>query len=57
MVPAAAYFVVYLDAARGALLLEHYRKDGLLDAVIAGRTATELLPDGAVTIDLPHQGG
>jgi len=36
------YFVVYVDQIRRLLLLEHYRNDGVLDAVIEGRTAPEL---------------
>lgn len=43
MVPdPAGYFVVYVDRPRGVMSLEHYRKDGLLDTVIEGRTAAEL---------------
>jgi tetrahydromethanopterin S-methyltransferase subunit A len=38
----AGYFVVYADRPRGLLSLEHYRNDGVLDAVIEGRTAAEL---------------
>ncbi len=38
----AGYFVVYPDRARGMLSLEHYRNDGVLDAVIEGHTAAEL---------------
>lgn len=38
----AGYFVVYVDRPRRLLVLEHYRKDGVLDAVIEGRTAAEL---------------
>ncbi len=38
----AGYFVVYADRARGLLSLEHYRHDGVLDAIIEGRTAAEL---------------
>lgn len=36
------YFVVYPDRSRGLLSLEHYGNDGVLDAVIEGRTAAEL---------------
>ena len=36
------YFVVYVDQIRRLLSLEHYRNDGVLDAVIEGRTAPEL---------------
>jgi len=35
----AGYFVVYPDRARGLLMLEHYRNDGVLDVVIEGRNA------------------
>lgn len=38
----AGYFVVYVDRARQTLSLEHYSNQGLLDAVIEGRTAAEL---------------
>jgi len=38
----AGYFVVYADHSRGLLSLEHYRNDGLLDAVIEGKSAAEL---------------
>lgn len=38
----AGYFVVYVDRRRECLSVEHYRNDGLLDAVIEGRTAAEL---------------
>jgi len=38
----AGYFVVYVDHPRGLLSLEHYRNDGLLDAVLEGNTAAEL---------------
>jgi tetrahydromethanopterin S-methyltransferase subunit A len=38
----AGYFVVYVDRAREILSLEHYRNDGLLDAVIEGASAAEL---------------
>ncbi|MBI2191962.1 MAG: DUF4346 domain-containing protein [Planctomycetes bacterium] len=38
----AGYFVVYVDRRQERLSLEHYRKDGVLDAVIEGRTAAEL---------------
>ncbi len=36
------YFVVYVDRPRQLLSLEHYRNDGVLDAVIEGGTAPEL---------------
>lgn len=39
---AAGYFVIYVDRPRGVLSLEHYRKDGVLDAVIEGQTAAAL---------------
>jgi tetrahydromethanopterin S-methyltransferase subunit A len=38
----AGYFVVYVDQTRQLLSLEHYRTDGVLGAVIEGRTAPEL---------------
>ena len=38
----AGYFVIYVDRARGLLSLEHYRNDGVLDALIEGRAAAEL---------------
>ena len=38
----AGFFVVYADRSRGLLSLEHYRNDGVLDAIIEGRTAAEL---------------
>jgi tetrahydromethanopterin S-methyltransferase subunit A len=38
----AGYFVVYVDVARQLLSLEHYRKDGVLDTVVEGRTALEV---------------
>jgi tetrahydromethanopterin S-methyltransferase subunit A len=43
MVPdPTGYFVVYINRPRGILSLEHYRKDGVLDAVIEGQSAAEL---------------
>lgn len=43
MVPdPAGYFVVYVDGSRRLLSLEHYGKDGVLRAIIEGRTAAEL---------------
>ncbi len=36
------YFVVYVNRPRQLLSLEHYRNDGVLDAVIEGGTAPEL---------------
>lgn len=38
----AGYFVIYVDRSRQLLSLEHYSNDGVLDAVIEGRTAPEL---------------
>ncbi len=38
----AGYFVIYVERERGILSLEHYRNDGLLDAVIEGNSASEL---------------
>ncbi|RJR47660.1 MAG: DUF4346 domain-containing protein [Deltaproteobacteria bacterium] len=38
----AGYFVIYVDRDRGLLSLEHYLNEGVLDAVIEGRTAAEL---------------
>lgn len=38
----AGYFVVYVDWRRRLLSLEHYRNDGVLDAMIEGSTAAEL---------------
>jgi tetrahydromethanopterin S-methyltransferase subunit A len=38
----AGYFVVYVDRARQLLSFEHFRNDGVLDAVIEGKTAPEL---------------
>ncbi len=38
----AGYFVIYVDRARYLLSLEHYRNDGLLDAMIEGPTAAEV---------------
>jgi tetrahydromethanopterin S-methyltransferase subunit A len=37
----AGYFVIYPDRPRGILSLEHYRTDGVLEAVIEGRSAAE----------------
>jgi tetrahydromethanopterin S-methyltransferase subunit A len=36
------YLVVYVDQHRQRLSLEHYKKNGVLDAVIEGRSAAEL---------------
>ena len=38
----AGYFVVYVDRREKRLSLEHYRKDGVLDALIEGTTAAEV---------------
>jgi len=38
----AGYFVVYVDRRQERLSLEHYRKDGVLDAVVEGHTAAAL---------------
>ena len=38
----AGYCVIYADRVRGMLNLEHYRNDGVLDAVIEGRTTAEV---------------
>jgi tetrahydromethanopterin S-methyltransferase subunit A len=38
----AGYFVIYVDRRRRLLSLEHYRSDGVLDAVIEGGSAAEL---------------
>jgi tetrahydromethanopterin S-methyltransferase subunit A len=43
----AGYFVVYPDRKRRLLSLEHYRNDGVLDVVIEGMTAAEVV-SGAV---------
>lgn len=40
----AGYLVVYPDAARRLLIVEHYTKAGLLDCVIEGTTPAELYP-------------
>lgn len=40
----AGYFVVYADRSRRLISLEHYSNDGVLDAVIEGKTAAELYP-------------
>jgi tetrahydromethanopterin S-methyltransferase subunit A len=34
----AGYFVIYPDAPRRSLIVEHYTNDGVLDCVIEGRT-------------------
>lgn len=38
----AGYFVVYVDRTRRLLSLEHYANNGVLDAIIEGRTAEDL---------------
>lgn len=38
----AGYFVVYVDATRRTLSLEHYRNDGALDVIVEGKSAAEL---------------
>lgn len=38
----AGYFVVFPDAGRRLLMLEHYRNDGVLDVVIEGHSPAEL---------------
>ncbi len=38
----SGYFVVFPDRQRQLLMLEHYRNDGVLDAVIEGQSAAEL---------------
>lgn len=38
----AGYFVVYPEPRRGALVLEHYTNQGVLNAVLEGRTAGAL---------------
>lgn len=38
----AGYFVIYADRARKTISTEHYRNDGLLDAIVEGGTAAEL---------------
>ncbi len=38
----AGYFVVFPDSGRRLLTLEHYRNDGVLDAVIEGHSPAEL---------------
>ncbi len=38
----AGYFVVYPDAARRVLLVEHYTNAGVLDAMIEGATPTSV---------------
>lgn len=38
----SGYFVVYVDRDHARIVLEHYRNDGVLDVVIAGRGAAEV---------------
>jgi tetrahydromethanopterin S-methyltransferase subunit A len=38
----AGYFVVYVNAPRRLLSLEHYRNDGTLDFIVEGRTPAEV---------------
>lgn len=38
----AGYFVIHVDRNRRKLMLEHYRTDGVLDAVIEGEKSAEL---------------
>lgn len=38
----AGYFVVYVDPRRRCLTLEHYRCDGILDAIFTAESAAEL---------------
>lgn len=38
----AGYCVIYVDRPRQQLSLEHYRNDGLLDAIVEGPTAAEV---------------
>ena len=38
----AGYFVIFLDPAGGLISLEHYANNGVLTAIIEGRTAAEL---------------
>ena len=38
----AGYCVIYADRPRGLLSLEHYRNDGVLEAIIEGRTPAEV---------------
>lgn len=38
----AGYFVIFPDARRGMLLVEHYQNNGVLDHVLEGRTPAEL---------------
>ena len=38
----AGYFVVYPDASRGVVSVEHYTNDGVLDLIVEGLTATSI---------------
>jgi len=38
----SGYCVIYADSARSLLSLEHYRNDGVLDAIVEGRTPAEI---------------
>ncbi len=38
----AGYFVIYPEARRNTLILEHYANDGVLDSVLEGSTAGDL---------------
>lgn len=38
----SGYCVIYADCARRLLSLEHYRNDGVLDAIVEGRTPAEI---------------
>jgi tetrahydromethanopterin S-methyltransferase subunit A len=43
MVPdPSGYFVLFVDARRRLLSLEHYRNDGVLDAIVEGAAAAEI---------------
>jgi tetrahydromethanopterin S-methyltransferase subunit A len=53
----AGYFVIYPDRFRQLLSLEHYTNDGMLDAVVEGKTAPELYStaiDKALVSRLDH---
>lgn len=39
----AGYFVIYVNRPMKTLSLEHYQNDGILDQIIEGKTAAELL--------------
>lgn len=38
----SGYFVVYVDRPRSLLVMEHYRNDGVLDAILEGGHAAEI---------------